>query len=231
MHDPSPDSRTHLYVLLDRSGSMQAMRHDVVGGFNHFISDQRAAGPDAVVTLVQFDTGDAHEVLLDAVPLAEVAPLTGRDFQPRGGTPLLDATGLIIARAALRVEARRLAGRAPEAVVVVTVTDGQENQSREYDRAAVVRLVKAKEAEGWAFAFLGAGLDAYGEAGGMGYAAGSVQAFMADGDGARAAWSSLARAALVHRAHVRAYGAPPPADDFFGGVKEAEGDRDRRRRP
>jgi Mg-chelatase subunit ChlD len=219
-------ARTHLYLLLDRSGSMEAMRDDVIGGFNRFMEDQRADGPEARVTLVQFDTQDPQEVLLDAQPVGDVRPLTRESFIPRGGTPLLDATGLLLARAAVRAQQRLLAGKAPESIVVVTITDGHENQSREYDRATILRLVKAKEAEGWSFAFLGAGPDAYGEAGGMGYALGSVQAFAADGAGARVAFSSLSRAASAHRERVRG-GAEPLAGDFFGGVKEAEADRDR----
>jgi hypothetical protein len=220
---------THLYVLLDRSGSMEAMRDDVIGGFNRFIADQRADGHDARVTLVQFDSQDPQEVLLDARPITEVRPLTRGNFVPRGGTPLLDATGRLIACAALRAEQRRLAGETVEPIVVVTVTDGQENQSREYDRVTILRLVKAKEAEGWSFAFLGAGLDAYGEAGGMGYATGSVQSFAADGAGARLAFCSLSRATSAHRARVRG-GAAPLAGDFFAGLKEAEADRARRKR-
>ena len=222
--------RTHLYILLDRSGSMESMRDDVIGGFNNFVNEQRAEGPDARVTLVQFDTGDAHEILLDGRPIGGVRPLTRRTFVPRGGTPLLDATGLLIARAAVRVEQRRQTGKAPEAIVFVTITDGQENSSAEYDRASILRLVKAKEAEGWSFAFLGAGLDAYGEAAAMGYDARSVQAFAADGVGAQEAWGSLSRATLDHRAHLKVHGAPPPPGDFFGGVKEAEMDRNRRKR-
>jgi Mg-chelatase subunit ChlD len=222
-------ARTHLHVLLDRSGSMEAMRDDVIGGFNRFIADQRADGADARVTLVQFDTQDPQEVLLDVQPVGDVRPLTRQTFVPRGGTPLLDATGLLIARAAVRAEQRVLAGKTPESIVVVTITDGHENQSREYDRATILRLVKAKETEGWSFAFLGAGLDAYGEAGGMGYALGSVQAFAADGAGAQAAFSSLSRATSAHRERVRG-GAAPLAGEFFAGVKEAEADRDRRRR-
>ncbi|HLF40028.1 MAG TPA: vWA domain-containing protein, partial [Acidimicrobiia bacterium] len=215
-------SRIQLYILLDRSGSMESIRDDVIGGFNSFIDEQRAEGPDARLTLVQFDTGDAHEILLDARPIGAVRPLSRRTFVPRGGTPLLDATGLLIARAAVRVEQRRQTGKAPEAVVFVTITDGQENSSAEYDRASILRLVEAKEAEGWSFAFLGAGLDAYAEAGGMGYDTGSVQAFAADGMGAKAAWGSLSRATSEHRRHVRAQGAPPPPGDFFKGLKEAE---------
>ncbi len=50
--------RSHLYVLLDRSGSMESMRADVIGGFNNLLAEQQADGPDARLTLVQFDSQD-----------------------------------------------------------------------------------------------------------------------------------------------------------------------------
>ena len=34
---------THLYVLLDRSGSMQSIKSDIVGGFDAFVAEQRSA--------------------------------------------------------------------------------------------------------------------------------------------------------------------------------------------
>ena len=41
-------------------------------------------------------------------------------------------------------------------------------------------IVSGMQAQGWTFVFLGAGLDAYGESGGIGYSAGSVQAWAPD---------------------------------------------------
>ena len=38
---------THMYILVDRSGSMESIANDVIGGFNTTISDQQANGPDA----------------------------------------------------------------------------------------------------------------------------------------------------------------------------------------
>lgn len=224
---PAPSPRTHLYVLLDRSGSMEAMRDDVIGGFNRLIADQQADGPDARLTLVQFDTEDPHDVVLDAAPIDRAQPLTERTYVPRGGTPLLDATGLIIAKAAVREEHRRALGRSPEAVMIVTITDGYENQSREYRRRDIVRLLKEKEARGWTFGFLGAGPDAYAEAGGMGYDPRSVQAFAPDPAGASVAFASMSRAVTGHRAKRRAGESYNPAD-LFEGVKEAEDDKRRR---
>ena len=61
----SPDPRPHFYVLLDRSGSMESMRGDVIGGFNNLLADQQADGPDARLTLVQFDSQAQDKAALD----------------------------------------------------------------------------------------------------------------------------------------------------------------------
>lgn len=218
---------SHLYVLLDRSGSMAAMAADVVGGFNSLLADQQRAGGDARLTLVQFDSIDPQEVLVDAKRITRVGPLRPGDFQPRGGTPLLDATGRLIDRATEREGRRRRAGKRPEAVVVVTITDGEENQSRVHTREGIRRLVHAKQAEGWTFVFLGAGLDAYAEAGSIGIDPRSTQAWAPDGVGARAAMAAVSECMVERRAKLRA-GAPVRPDDFFEGRKAAEADRDAR---
>jgi Mg-chelatase subunit ChlD len=219
----------HYYVLLDRSGSMESMRTEVISGFNHLLAEQQANGKDARMTLVQFDSEDAHEVLADAVAIDKVRRLSTRTFVPRSCTPLLDATGRIITRATERESERRRRGKRPEAITVVTITDGMENQSTEFGRKEIMRLVKEREARGWTFVFLGAGLDAYGEAGSMGYDPRSVQAWAPDGAGAGAAFHSLSAAMVSQRDAVRA-AAPIDNLDFFKGDKPAEADRDRRHR-
>ena len=46
---------THLYFLLDRSGSMQSIKDDTEGGFDAFIAEQRSQPGECRVTLAQFD--------------------------------------------------------------------------------------------------------------------------------------------------------------------------------
>ncbi|MFZ6005831.1 MAG: VWA domain-containing protein [Actinomycetota bacterium] len=228
-----PDARPirpHFYVLLDRSGSMETMRGDVIGGFNQLIAEQKAYGPDARITFVQFDSQDPQEVLVDARRITGARPLTERTFVPRGGTPLLDATGRLIARASVRQHERNVLGKRTEAITFITITDGEENQSREYGRKDIVRLVKEKEALGWTFAFLGAGLDAYGEAGGMGYDSRSIQAFAPDGTGALMAFQTVSDAMVARRAKLRNQESYDPGD-FYEGRKDAEADRNRRHGP
>src|SRR5262249_34734100 len=111
---------------------MESMAPDVIGGFNSFLESQQADGPDALFTLVQFDWGDPNEVLTDAVPVREVTRLDANEFQPRGGTPLYDAMGMLIADATIRAEKTSRGNRGAEEILFVTFTDGEENQSREY---------------------------------------------------------------------------------------------------
>jgi hypothetical protein len=223
----APVSTVHIYVLLDRSGSMATMAEQVVAGFNRLVREQQADGHDARMTLVQFDDVDSHDVVLDAVPVAELVPLRHGQFEPRGMTPLLDATGLLIGRATGRQADLAALGHAAERILFVTITDGQENDSHEFDRGRIVQLVRAKEAEGWSFVFIGAGLDAYGEAGGLGYDTRSTQSFAPDGTGADLAFASLSQKTTDFRGKVRG-GLAFDQADFFEDDKPAEADRTRR---
>ncbi|MEL6246994.1 MAG: hypothetical protein AAFY78_14765 [Cyanobacteria bacterium J06648_16] len=54
---------THITILLDRTGSMQTIRDDTIGGFNAFLAQQKEEPGMATVTLVQFDSQDPYEVI------------------------------------------------------------------------------------------------------------------------------------------------------------------------
>lgn len=184
-------TNTHLYILLDRSGSMSSIARDVIGGYNTFIRQQKKEGSDVRVTLVQFDSSDPQEIIAAGVPIDEIVDLTEETFIPRGGTPLLDATGLLIARARMNQELRDQNGLPKEDIVFVTVTDGEENESSEYTLPRVKTLIEECEKQGWTFVFLSAALDAYGDASRMGMKQGNIQAFSASGKGADLAFDSL----------------------------------------
>lgn len=198
---------THIYFLLDRSGSMARIADDVIGGFNTFLRQQQAEGPDARITLVQFDSRDPQEVVLDGAPILEAAPLTHRRFVPRGGTPLLDATGLLIDRAlrgqrGLRLSKAQMAPMA-EQILFVTLTDGEENQSRLYTLAGIRERIAERTASGWTFLFLSAGPDAYTEAAGLGIQRDATMAFRADRAGTQQAMDLITERTLQFRRERR----------------------------
>jgi len=213
---PSP-ADTHIVVLLDRSGSMASIATDVIGCFNTFLAEQQANGPDARLTLIQFDSQNPMDVVTSAIPIREALPLTAETFQPRGGTPLLDATGLAIGR--VRAEAAGTDSKAD--VVFVSITDGEENQSREFTLERVRQLITECEAAGWTFVFLSAALDAYGDAERFGLRHGNIQAFDADGVGSQMAFASTAYNLSLLREKKRR-GVDTSNDVFFEDGKPAE---------
>jgi len=194
---------THLYFLLDRSGSMQSIKTDTEGGFAAFIAQQRQAVGECRVTLAQFD--DVYEVVFADTPVAEVGRL---ELHPRGSTALLDAMGQLITEAGASLAALPQDQR-PGSVVVAIMTDGMENASREWTHPAVKALVEQQTtAYQWQFLYMGADQDAIDVGTGLAahtvsYTRGNVDKVMA---ASSAKVSDLRRArAMDASAPMRAY--------------------------
>ena len=152
MTDPT---YTDITMVLDRSGSMQSIKDDTIGGFDAFISEQRRLPGRCTVSLVQFD--NVYEEVYTGRDLADVPSLT---LVPRGSTAMLDAIGRAVnatgARLAAMPEDRR-----PGTVIVGIMTDGLENASREFTYPMVKALIEQQEqVYGWTFMYMGANQDA-----------------------------------------------------------------------
>jgi hypothetical protein len=146
---------THLYFLLDRSGSMHTIVDDTVGGFDAFIAEQRKTPGECRVTLAQFD--DVYEEVYADRPIAEVPSLV---LQPRNTTALLDSVARLVIDAGERL-ASLSEDQRPGTVVIGIMTDGMENASREWTHPQVKQLIeKQTKAYQWQFLYLGADQDA-----------------------------------------------------------------------
>lgn len=155
---------THLSVILDRSGSMESIRDDVIGGFNAFLRQQQVTEGSATLTLVQFDTQNPYEVVHTFKLVQAVPPLTRETYAPRASTPLLDAIGHGIKDLEQQIVAMKAENR-PEHVVVVIITDGMENASREFSAERVRAMIAEKqELAGWKFVYLSADINAVDQA-------------------------------------------------------------------
>jgi Mg-chelatase subunit ChlD len=154
---------TDITLIVDRSGSMQAVREDAEGGVNAFIAQQAKEPGEALLTLVQFDT--QYEFLHKGTPISQVPEY---HLVPRGMTALLDAVGRAINETGERLAKMDEAQR-PGLVVFVVMTDGQENSSREFTKDQIKQMIEhQQEKYRWHFTFLGANQDAFAEAGAMG---------------------------------------------------------------
>lgn len=176
---------THITLVLDRSGSMESIRTDAIGGCNRFLADQQALPGEATLSLVQFNQEPLF--LHEFAPLAGIPPLNDRTFVPEGNTALLDALGEAIQRTGKRLAALIEAER-PAKVLVVVLTDGAENASRHFTREKIAALIRHQETRyGWGFLFLAANQDAILTAAGMGLAADQAANFCTTGPGSREA--------------------------------------------
>jgi len=208
-------TRTLVTFLLDRTGSMEAIRDDTIGGFNAYLDGLKGNGEDNIdFTLIQFDSVSIDKICV-AVPIAQVAKLTRETYQPRATTPLIDAACKTINA----VEASLLS--APAAKVVICIqTDGQENSSTEHGWDELNALVKEKSAKGWQFNFMGVGIDAYDQGARMGISADATMAYdHRDPDRVRSAFAGSAQS--TRRYVVGA----APTTAYTPEEKAAAGDR------
>ena len=216
MTDPEDDHLTEIVLLVDRSGSMENIRDDAIGGINAFLSDQRREPGRATITLVLFD--DEYLVVERAADIGDVAPLTRQTFVPRGTTALLDAWGRAMAETSERVN-KLPEDEQPDDVVFVVVTDGYENASKEYSRDVVFRRVdRLTDDEGWRFVYLGANQDAVAEGTKLGVRQDSAMTFSGDHHGTVV--SLIAVSAGVSRLRRGTAG-----DEFFTESEREEQER------
>jgi hypothetical protein len=173
--------KTFIGFVLDRSGSMESIRDDTIGGFNAFVEEQKRVAGECTMTLLQFD--DRFETPFADQPIHKVRPLTRDSYVPRASTALLDAIGKMITETGARLKALPEDER-PEKVVIVILTDGYENASREYTAARINEMIAhQRDVYRWEFTFLGANQDAITSAAALGIPAHSSVSFASSGAG------------------------------------------------
>ncbi|KAB2963847.1 MAG: VWA domain-containing protein [Thermoanaerobaculia bacterium] len=180
---------TEVAVIVDRSGSMEAIRSDAIGGFNSFLAEQKKGAGELRITVVLFN----HEIetIHARVPVAGVPPLDPSTYLPSGTTALHDAFGRTIDELGQRLAATPEPER-PGRVMVAVLTDGLENASRDYTlRQIRQRVRRQREKYGWEFVFLAAGQDAVLEGAKLAIPAADAIAFDATSEGIRGATAAL----------------------------------------
>ncbi|GGZ22965.1 vWA domain-containing protein [Asticcacaulis endophyticus] len=157
------------YILLDRTGSMSSMWAEALSSVNAYAENVGKSDPskpfdrhlNTRVTLAVFDAQDGLQfnVLRDKVAPLNWQDVTNAEASPRGMTPLYDAIGQIIATASKDN---------PKKAVIVIMTDGQENASREMTQKTAKAALDAAKKRGWEVVFLGADFSNFSDANGVG---------------------------------------------------------------
>ena len=167
--------------LLDRSGSMQGLELDTIGGYNSYLDKQRKNKFNTYITTVLFD--NEYEVLHDRCNINDVKDITEKEYYVRGCTALMDAIGKTI---------KNIEHKTDNRVLFVITTDGLENASKEYTKASIKRLIK-KHSD-WEFIYLGADIDSSSEAASIGIDRKNACDYTKSKKGTRALFNSISKA-------------------------------------
>lgn len=149
----------HLKIIfvIDESGSMHGSESDVIGGFNSYIEQQKQENIGKItVSLWKFN--QTPKLVISNKPSDEVRSLKPEDYIPGGLTALLDAMGLAI-NTTDKEHLELSESERPDKVIVVIITDGMENASKEFTASDLRTAIRMHEEEmKWSFVFLGSDL-------------------------------------------------------------------------
>lgn len=196
MKQENQNNSTELVFILDRSGSMEGLEKDTIGGFNSMIEKQKQLEGQCYVSTFLFDQDST--LLHDRLPLQQVEKMTQEQYWVRGCTALLDA----VAKGITHVDTIHKYIRqkdVPSHTLFVITTDGQENASTQYSAEQVKRLIEQKKELGWEFLFLGANIDAVATAGNLGIQEDHAVNFHCDSKGTQLNYQAVSQAVCAMR--------------------------------
>lgn len=152
--------------ILDRSGSMSSCASDTIGGYNTFVNGQKTLG--GTLSLYLFD----HEIIESYKDknIDDVEEMTSNTFVPRGSTSLFDAIGKVLTTHVCSSN-----------TMIIILTDGLENSSKNYSKNAIKDLIKLNTKLGATFMYIGANQDAFQEGSGLGIDRNNIMEFDSSG--------------------------------------------------
>ena len=154
-----PDDDLKIVIVLDESGSMQNMKQKMIDSINSLIMEQKQVtdkgGRSATFTLVKFNN-NVYRVVKN-MSLNNVKLLADSDYEPNGSTALYDAIGDTINWF-----------ENEKNVLMVIVTDGQENASQKYDKHYINKMINSKKESGWSYVYLSSDLNTFEQGKSMG---------------------------------------------------------------
>lgn len=144
----------HICFVLDESGSMYNSVDDVIGGFQKLIDEQKAEKDgECIISLYRFSDTVKKDYI--GKPVNEVPQLI---YSPGGCTAMNDGVGTAIDEIGKWLSDMDESER-PSKNMIVIMTDGQENASREYSFDSVKEKIQHQEEKySWTFVYMGTNL-------------------------------------------------------------------------
>ena len=146
----------HVCFVVDSSGSMATSIDDVKGGFKKIIEEQKA-NTKGECAVSYFDFNSKVTEVYRGKNVKEIN--SELDYIPAGMTALMDGVGIAIDTIGKWLNSMP-EDEKPEQNMIVIITDGGENFSKEYSANRVREMIKHQQDKySWNFVFLGADLN------------------------------------------------------------------------
>lgn len=144
-------------MIVDASGSMHSRSSVVVESINEAIRTHREAPGEAVMSIYSFASYGQIEKIVDFVNVNEVKEFK---YTCGGMTALHDAIGKVIDEIGVKLASMNEEDR-PEQVQIMIITDGGENDSRDYTVSDIKSKIEHQTTKySWLFTYLGSNQDA-----------------------------------------------------------------------
>ncbi len=190
---------TEIICILDRSGSMQNIKNDAIGGFNSFVDQQKKDNGEAKLSLYLFD--DQYDIIYEGKDLKEVETLTEKVYFPRNSTALYDAIGRTINTIGARFAQTKEEER-PDKVIFLIITDGEENSSKEFKQEQIKDMIEhQKSVYSWQFIFVGANQDSVLAAKNIGISSNNSMFFASTSASVNQTFGNLSKSVLRSRSY------------------------------
>jgi hypothetical protein len=145
-------------IILDESGSMSTIKDSTISGFNEVVQtikgiEKKYPEQKHFISLITFN-GLGIKTKLNKHPVSDLVNIDKKTYNPDSLTPLYDAIGLSILK--LRMD---IAGVENANVLVTILTDGEENDSKEFSGSQIKKIIDEQKSLGWTFTYIGANQD------------------------------------------------------------------------
>ena len=146
--------QVHNLIILDESGSMASIKRTIIQGFNELVQtiqgiERQFPEQDHFISFVSFNSL-GQKVLHFTDPASKLKQINDKSHRPESLTPLFDAMGFSINKLKHFLE-----GKTDYNVLVTILTDGMENDSREFSGSDIKKLVDELKQHNWTFTYIG----------------------------------------------------------------------------
>lgn len=189
---------THVAIILDKSGSMNSVRAETLSGFNEQV--QTIKDSDKGLTKVTLTTFNSEvETHYFEEGIENLKELELEDYQPRGGTAMLDAVGKTLERLK---EETDFEDTENHRYLILIMSDGWENASKEYTYESIAETIQElQESRGnWTFTYMGSNQDLSELSERLAIPKGNMSFYTSDAEGTLDAFRSMSVSTMSYMA-------------------------------